>query len=258
MTSTLLPLVGVTACRRFTDSHPYQKVTEKYVTAVVDEVGACPVIIPALETGVDLPSILARLDGVLLTGSPSNLEPRHYGGGDSTTPEDHDPARDALTLPLVRATVAAGLPLLGLCRGIQEINVAFGGTLHQEIHSWPRRLDHRMRRDVAYDLKYRPAHPVELRPGGLLERIAGPGPHLVNSLHGQGLDRLGDRIEVEATAPDGVIEAISVRGAAAFALGVQWHPEWPRPATGIDRALLHGFGDALRRRAGGALEPAAE
>lgn len=246
-----LPLIGVTACRVRTEAHAYQKVTEKYVTVVTDEVGGCPLLIPALESGLDIARLVGRLDGILLTGSPSNVEPRHYQGTPVEGADEHDPARDAVTLPLIRAAVAAGLPVLGLCRGMQEMNVAFGGSLTQRLHDDPARLDHRMRRDVPFDWKYRKAHPVALTPGGVLERLAGPGPHLVNSLHGQGLDRPGPRVRIEAVAPDGVVEAISIADAPGFALGVQWHPEWPRPCAGIDRAILTAFGTAARAAAGG-------
>lgn len=253
MAETLLPLIGVTACRIRTEAHAYQKVTEKYVTVITDEVGGCPLLIPALEVGIDPAQLVGRLDGILFTGSPSNVDPRHYQGtpaqNSADSPEEHDPARDAVTLPLLRAAVAAGVPILGLCRGMQELNVAFGGSLVQQIHDDVARLDHRMRRDVPFDWKYRKAHPVTLAPGGVLERIAGPGPHMVNSLHGQGVDRPGPRVRVEATAPDGVIEAISIADSAGFALGVQWHPEWPRPAAGLDRAIFQAFGAAVRARA---------
>lgn len=253
--TAMLPLVGVTACRIRTEAHAYQKVTEKYVTAVTDEIGGCPLVIPALERGVDVAQLVGRLDGILLTGSPSNVEPRHYQGTPTGNPDEHDPARDAVTLPLIRAAVAAGLPILGLCRGMQEMNVAFGGSLLQQIQDDASRLDHRMRRDVPFDWKYRKAHPVTVAAGGLLERIAGPGPHMVNSLHGQGVDRPGTRVRVEALAPDGIVEAISIAD-AGFALGVQWHPEWPRPAAGIDRAVFRAFGEAVRSRAA-ASRPAA-
>lgn len=247
---SLLPLVGVTACRIRTEDHAYQKVTEKYVTVVVDEAGACPVMIPALATGIDPVQLVQRLDGILFTGSPSNVEPKHYQGTPTENPDEHDPARDAVTLPLIRAAVAAGVPVLGLCRGVQEMNVAFGGSLVQRIQDDVTKLDHRMRPGVPFDWKYRKAHPITVTAGGLLERIAGPGPHLVNSLHGQGIDRPGPRVRVEATAPDGIVEAISIADAPAFALGVQWHPEWPRPCAGIDRAIFRAFGAAVRIRAG--------
>lgn len=244
-----LPLVGVTACRIMGEHNASHRVGEKYVTAMSEVAGVCPVIIPALPDGMEIDSLLDRLDGVFLTGSPSNVDPSHYDGGDSVTPDAHDLARDGVTLALARSAVERGVPLLGVCRGAQEINVAFGGTLHQEIHTDTGGLDHRMRRDVPYDWKYRPAHSVDLTPQGRLAAIAGSGPHLVNSLHGQAIDRTGERVTVEARAPDGVVEAISIADAPAFALAVQWHPEWPRPVTGINRAIFEAFGTAARDRA---------
>lgn len=258
MTGRMPPLIGVTACRVKTDEHAYQRVTEKYITVLIDEGIGCPVLIPALESGIDPEALVGRLDGILLTGSPSNVEPRHYQGTPTENPAEHDPARDSVTLPLIRAAVAAGVPILGLCRGIQEINVAFGGSLVQRIQEDPDKLDHRMRRDASFDLKYRKAHPIALAAGGLLESIAGPGPHLVNSLHGQGIERLGAGVRAEATAPDGIVEAISIPGAPGFALGVQWHPEWPRPCRGIDQAVFQAFAAAVRVRAAvGAVRSAA-
>lgn len=258
MAENMMPLIGVTACRIRTEEHAQQRVTEKYVTVIVDEAIGCPVMIPALEAGMHPEVLVRRLDGILLTGSPSNVEPQHYQGTPSENPAEHDPARDAVTLPLIRAAVAAGVPILGLCRGVQEMNVAFGGSLVQRIHDDTGKLDHRMRPQVPFDWKYRKAHPVALTPGGRLEAIAGPGPHMVNSLHGQGIDRPGARVRVEATAPDGVIEAISIAEAPGFALGVQWHPEWPRPCAGIDRAVFRAFGEAVRARMRGIAAQAAE
>jgi len=253
MTSMPQPLVGLSCCLQPGEVMPGHRVGDKYVTAVVEMAGACPILIPALETGVDVDLILDRLDGVVLTGSPSNIDPQHYGGPPQEADENgfgrHDPARDAVTLPLIRRAVERGVPLFGICRGIQEVNVAFGGSLLDKVQEDTTRLDHRMRRDVSYDWKYRPAHPVDLTPGGLLERWAGPGPHMVNSLHGQAVDRPGDRVVVEATAPDGIIEAISIRDAVSFAVAVQWHAEWPRPASPLNAALFAEFSKAIRAHA---------
>lgn len=251
--TVLPPLVGLSCCMRRDEMTGEHRVGHKYVSAVSEIVGACPVLIPALEEGIVPELLVQRLDGLVLTGSPSNVDPNHYGGAPQEATEEgyghHDPARDAVTLPLIRAAVAAGLPLFGICRGIQEVNVAFGGTLADKIQEDEGRLDHRMRRDVPYDWKYRPAHPITVIEGGVLEGLAGPGPHLVNSLHGQAIDQPGERIAVEATAPDGVIEAIRVLDAPNFAVAVQWHAEWPRPATPLNAALFAAFGEAVRARA---------
>ena len=247
------PLVGLPCCLKRDGTMAGHRVGDKYVTAVSEIVGACPVLVPALEGGVDVEALIYRLDGLVLTGSPSNVDPAHYGGAPQQPTEDgygeHDPARDSVTLPLIRAAVAAGVPVFGICRGIQEMNVACGGSLLDKIQEDPGRLDHRMRRDVPYDWKYRPSHPIALTPGGILERLAGPGPHLVNSLHGQAVGTPGQGIAVEATAPDGVIEAIRVVHAPAFAVGVQWHAEWPRPVSALNAALFDAFGAACRARA---------
>ena len=249
--TAIKPLVGVSACRIEVNGLSMQRCSEKYLMAAAGEVAATPMIIPSLPTPLDVASMIARLDGLLLTGSPSNVEPGHYDGPDSVEGTAHDPARDGTTLPLIRAAVAAGVPVLAICRGIQELNVAFGGSLHQRLVDLPGHFDHRMRRDVEGDLRYRVAHSVRVTAGGVLAGIwGGADDQLVNSLHGQAIDRLGDGLRVEARAPDGIIEAVSVVDAPTFALGVQWHPEWPRPMAAHNRALFTAFGDACRQRAG--------
>lgn len=242
-----LPLIGVTACHQQGEDHATQRVSEKYVTCVPAPVGGLPVIIPALEAGdLDLDSLVAHLDGLLLTGSPSNVEPHHFNGPESADGTAHDPRRDGVTLPLICKAIEAGVPVLGICRGIQEMNVALGGTLHQRIFDFDDKFDHRMRRDVEFDRKYRPAHEIRMTEGGLLARIAGADTALVNSLHAQGVDEPGAGVVVEAVAPDGIVEAISVPGAKAFALGVQWHPEWPVPIEGLNKKIFQAFGAACR------------
>lgn len=241
------PMIAVTACRQAPNDHPLHKVSEKYITCLPDD--ALPVLVPALGERIDVAALVRRVDGLLLTGSPSNVEPRHYGGPASVEGTAHDPARDATTLPLIRAAVAEGVPLFAICRGIQELNVALGGTLHQRVHELDDRLDHRSRKDVDFDRKYRPAHPVEIRPGGLLERLLGRSTVLVNSLHAQAIDRPADGLFLEAVAPDGIVEAVSIPGAPAFALGVQWHPEWPPGGNPASEALFAAFAEACRARA---------
>ncbi|UUX48001.1 gamma-glutamyl-gamma-aminobutyrate hydrolase family protein [Nisaea acidiphila] len=242
-----LPLIGVTACHQEGEDHSTQRVSEKYVTCVPEPTGGLPLIIPALEEGqLDLDSLVAHLDGLLLTGSPSNVEPHHFNGPESVEGTQHDPRRDGVTLPLIRKAIEAGVPVLGICRGIQEMNVALGGTLHQRIFDFDDTFDHRMRRDVEFDRKYRPAHEIRMTSGGLLARIAGSETALVNSLHAQGIDKPGENVVVEAVAPDGIVEAISMPSAKAFVLGVQWHPEWPRPIEGINRKIFEAFGEACR------------
>ncbi len=247
-----LPLIGVPACL---DLDPesgfgFHKVGDKYVDSVVDGAGGLPVLIPALGPRLDLDQLLGRLDGLLITGSPSNVEPHHYAGG--PPPQDNltDPARDATTLPLIRKALARGLPLLAICRGIQELNVALGGSLHQEVHALPGRRDHRSDKTLPYPERYGPAHPVELTAGGQLRDLLGGATTIqVNSLHGQAIDRLAPRLAIEAVAEDGTIEAVRVQDVPGFALGVQWHPEWRVLDNPVSRRLFAAFGAACRARA---------
>ena len=245
------PLIGIPADRRMVGAHPFHMVGEKYARAVMEAAGAAPLLIPALAEELRFEELLERLDGLLFTGSPSNVEPHHYDGPPSAPGTLHDPARDATTLPLIRKAVAAGVPVFGICRGFQEMNVAFGGTLHQKLHEVPGHLDHRDDESQPLEVQYGPAHDVTLEPGGVLRALAGRERVTVNSLHNQGIERLGAELAVEARAPDGVIEAFRVRAARRFALAVQWHPEWQAMQNPFSRALFAAFGDAARRRAEG-------
>lgn len=224
-------------------------VGEKYARAVMEAAGAAPVLIPSLAEELQFDELIERLDGLLFTGSPSNVEPRHYQGTPSEPGTLHDPARDATTLPLIRKAVAAGVPVFGICRGFQEMNVAFGGTLHQKLHEVPGNLDHRDDESLPLEVQYGPAHDVTLEPGGLLRSLAAADSIRVNSLHNQGINRLGGALDVEARAPDGVIEAFRVHGAQRFALAVQWHPEWQVMQNPFSRAVFAAFGDSCRERA---------
>ena len=243
------PLIGIPADRRMLGHHPFHMVGEKYARAVMDAAGAVPLLIPSLAEELGFDELLERLDGLVFTGSPSNVEPHRYQGPPSEPGTLHDPARDATTLPLIRKAVGAGVPVLGICRGFQEMNVAFGGTLHQKLHEVPGHLDHRDDTAQPLDVQYGPAHEVTLEPGGLLRSFTGTDRIQVNSLHSQGIDRLGAELAVEARAPDGVIEAFRVRDARRFALAVQWHPEWKAMANPFSRALFAAFGQASRERA---------
>lgn len=230
-------------------AHPFHMVGEKYARAVLDAAGAAPLLIPSLADELGFDELLQRLDGLLFTGSPSNVEPHLYEGAPSAPGTLHDPARDATTLPLIRKAVRAGVPVFGICRGFQEMNVAFGGTLHQRLHEVPGHLDHRDDVTQPLEVQYGPAHDVTLEPGGVLRALAVSDRIQVNSLHNQGIDRLGAELAVEARAPDGVIEAFRVRDAQRFALAVQWHPEWKVMSNPFSRALFAAFGQASRERA---------
>jgi putative glutamine amidotransferase len=243
------PLIGIPADRRMVGSHPFHMVGEKYARAVMDAAGAAPLLIPAFAEELRFDELLERLDGVFFTGSPSNVQPHHYQGSPSAPGTLHDPARDATTLPLIRKAVAAGVPVFGVCRGFQEMNVAFGGTLHQKLHEVPGFLDHRDDETQPLEVQYGPAHDVTLEPGGLLRSLATSDRVRVNSLHSQGIDRLGSELAVEARAPDGVVEAFRVTRAPGFAVAVQWHPEWQVMSNPFSRALFAAFGEASRERA---------
>jgi putative glutamine amidotransferase len=240
------PLVGIPCDLRMIGPHPFHAVGEKYIVAVRDGAGAIPVLIPVLEKPIDVEEILDTVDGVLLTGSPSNVAPSLYGGPAPREGVLQDPRRDATTMPLIRRIVDRGLPLLAICRGFQEFNVAYGGTLFQHVEEQPGRFDHREDKHQPLDVQYAPIHDVHLTPSGRLEAIAGQRTIKVNSLHGQGVDRVGEGLAVEAVAPDGQVEGLRVRNASNFALAVQWHPEWRFWENDFSKALFAAFGQAMR------------
>jgi putative glutamine amidotransferase len=243
------PVIGIAADRRMIGHHAFHQAGEKYLQAIADGAGGIPMLLPAWGASGDLEEALDHLDGIVLPGSPSNVEPHHYAGQPSMAGTLHDPQRDATTLALIPRAVALGVPLLGICRGFQEMNVAFGGTLLQRVHEVPGHLDHRDDETLELEVQYGPAHAVRLEPGGLLIELAGAPEIRVNSLHWQGVERLGEGLAVEARAPDGLIEGFQVRNARSFAVAVQWHPEWQAMSNPFSRALFAAFGDASRERA---------
>ena len=238
------PLVLVPACNRQVGAYASHTAGKKYVDAV-RLAGALPLIVPtALPDELD--ALLDLADGVLLTGSPSNVHPSHFGEAVHDPALPLDPERDAWTLPLVRRVIARGMPLLAICRGTQEANVALGGSLYQAVQDDPAHLDHRALDGQPTDLQYSQAHDVLVEPGGLLARITGLARFGVNSLHGQAVKQLAPGLRVEARAPDGVIEAFSVDPAPGFNLCLQWHPEWQAASNPVSMALLQAFGQATR------------
>ena len=259
MTSPRLrPLIGVSACLKDNGRGGWtHAVGDKYVQAAIRAVGGLPVIIPAFgrdfeaEQGVveALDRLLDHVDGVLLTGSPSNVEPHHYEGDPSRTGTAHDPARDATILPLIRHAIDDGVPLIAICRGAQEVNVALGGTLHQLVHEVPGRRDHRSPKTLDGDTNYAIAHPIDIVEGGLLHRLVGERRVMVNSLHAQGVDRLAPRARAEAYADDGQVEAFSVPDAPAFTLALQWHPEHRALENPVSRKVFDAFAAACHARA---------
>lgn len=241
---TRKPLVLVPACNRMLGEHAFHVTGKKYVDAV-RLAGATPLVVPTADLD-DFDALLALADGVLLTGSPSNVHPDHFDEAvhDPSLPLDAE--RDAWTLPLVRRVVAMGMPLFAICRGMQETNVALGGSLHQAVHDLDAHRDHRAPAGQPAAVQYAASHPVQVVPGGLLARTVDRPSFAVNSLHGQAVHRLAPGLRVEARAPDGVVEAFSVAGTAAFQLCVQWHPEWQAADNPVSMQLLRAFGQAVR------------
>jgi len=223
----------------------YHGVAENFLRPLYEYLGFQPLIVPATPTR-DFSHLLDMCDGVLLTGAVSNIAPEHYGAENEDPDQRFDPARDALTLPFIRAVVDAGIPLLGICRGMQELNVAFGGSLVQRLHMLPNVIEHRgwVKFQTPEERRAHIAHGMKVEAGGLLERILPAMEFMVNSLHGQGVGRVGKGLRIEAKAPDDTVEAISVEG-AAFALGVLWHPEWNYDDNPTSLAIFDNFGKAV-------------
>ncbi|MFK8253901.1 gamma-glutamyl-gamma-aminobutyrate hydrolase family protein [Ancylobacter terrae] len=263
------PVIGVVSDVKEVRGQMAHGVTEKYLYAVARGSLTLPVLLPGRISAIDdamspeemlVDEVLASVDGIFLPGSPSNVAPQIYGSQPHDPPLPSDPHRDALSLPLIREAIARGVPILGVCRGFQEMNVALGGTLHQKVHEQPGHFDHREDSTGSLAEQYAPVHEVALTPGGVLAELAGGDRWKVNSLHGQGIDRLAPGLLVEARAPDGLVEGFRVANAPGFALAVQWHPEWRFWEDRLSGALFTAFGVAARayaeRRAGARLRAA--
>ena len=248
------PLVWLPACHRnldLSDPGGYTVLADRYAAAVT-ALGLQPILFP-MATAADVAGLLPLVDGVLLTGSPSNVEATRFGA--AALPTDLlDPRRDALTMALVPAALDAATPLFGVCRGLQEMNVALGGSLHQQVHAEPGLMDHREPESEDLAVQFATRHEVLLAPGSAFAQWAGAERAQVNSLHGQGLNRLGKGLVAEALAPDGLVEGVRMDGAAGFAYGVQWHPEWRHQENPFYQRSLEAFAAACRaqrdRRAG--------
>ena len=247
-----MPLVCVSASVMELENrrHLVHGTGAKNIDAVERFAGCVPVMLPALGERLDVESFVERIDGLVLTGGRANVEPRHYDGPPFPDDEPIDPERDATALAMVRACIAAQVPVFGICRGIQEMNVALGGSLHYRLHLLEDKDDHRMPRhdDVTVEEIFRLRHPVRLARGGLFERLAGASEVMVNSLPGQGIDKLADALEVEAITPDGVIEGVRLEDDRTFTVGVQWHAEWKPEEHDLSRKLFEEFGRAARAR----------
>jgi putative glutamine amidotransferase len=224
----------------------FHSLGDKYVRAVAEVAGCTPLMIPSIIEAMDLDKLLDPFDGILMTGAISNVHPPHYGEEPSVDHEPYDHARDATTLALIRKVVARGIPLFCICRGFQELNVAMGGSLETELQKGEGRLDHRAPPSPDTDVRYAPKHPIAISPGGSLERVLGKRETMVNSIHRQGIKRLADGLNIEAVAPDGIIEAVSIKAAKSFAFGTQWHPEYKAASNPDSVKLFKAFGDAVR------------
>lgn len=245
------PLVGVPCDRKQIGDLTFQAVGDKYLRALTDIAQVQPVLLP--QHGHEpISDLVRRLDGVLLPGSPSNVHPGLYGGRPPGRGMQLDQGRDALTLPLIRASLSRGIPVFAICRGLQELNVALGGSLHQDIEAVPTddeagpRLPHAEILDLPAAERYAARHRVRIASGGLLHRLLESDEISVNSVHSQAIDRLALGLAVEAQAEDGLVEAVRVENASAFALGVQWHPDWRTADTDHYAALFRAFGEASR------------
>jgi putative glutamine amidotransferase len=249
------PVVGVIGnAHRVENRFNIHGVGERNLRAVAEVAGALPLMFASTPELTDVGALLQAVDGVLLTGARANVHPARFRTEPHPAHEPYDEDRDALALALVEACVANGVPIFGVCRGFQEMNVAYGGTLHPEIRELPGRMNHRMPRLENGEIHPDPAvifaerHDVTLVPGGVFAQILGRETIRVNSLHGQGILEPGQRVVVEGTAEDGTIEAIRIADAATFALGVQWHAEHTAHANGVNRSLFQAFGQALLNR----------
>lgn len=236
------PLVLVPACNRMIGEHLFHVAGRKYLDAV-RLAGCQPLVVPTARED-ELDNLLVLADGVLLTGSQSNVHPGHFGEAVHDPALPLDPDRDAWTLPLIPRALSRGIPLFAICRGLQETNVALGGTLYQAVQEAPEHQDHRAPKDAPAVRQYAPAHEVEVQAGGLLAEVLGESRIRVNSVHGQGVRRLAPGLRIEALAPDGLVEAFSVADAPGFNLAVQWHPEWQAASNPVSMRLFQAFGAA--------------
>ncbi len=247
------PMIGISCCTKQFGvfGMPNHAASDTYVRATDEIIGAVPVLLPANGPTADIETLLDRLDGIVLTGSRSNVHPTLYDGPPHAEGTPEDPARDGITLPLIRAAVARGVPMLAICRGFQELNVALGGSLHQRLQDLPDRMDHSTPMQPSSRVRQGKAHSVRVTQGGWLHRLANTTEIAVNSLHNQGINQLAPGLTVEAIAPDGLIEAVRVTASQAgpaigYAVGVQWHPEYDWRTDTLSRAIFEQFGAAVR------------
>lgn len=240
------PLVAVTADVRAFDNYTWHATPQQYLAAAIEGAGVVPMIVPSFGEAIDADAVLDAVDGLLVTGSKSNVHPHLYGAEPTSSHEPFDPARDATSLPLIRRAIDRGVPVLAICRGLQELNVALGGTLATEIQELEGRMDHRAPASDEQTERFAIRHPVHVAPGSCLYDVMKTETIKVNSLHRQAIDRVATGLAVEAVADDGTVEAVSVKGARGFVLGVQWHPEYWVNSDPTSRLVFKAFGDAVR------------
>ncbi|MFA3917988.1 gamma-glutamyl-gamma-aminobutyrate hydrolase family protein [Ruegeria hyattellae] len=241
------PVVGIIGnSYLMNDQYPTHAGGTMNSDAVANVSECLPLLIPSDPRFVSVEELLAVCDGFVLTGGRPNVHPAEYGEAETDAHGEFDRARDAIVLPLVRACVERGQPFLGICRGFQEVNVAMGGTLYPEIRDLAGRMNHRMPPDGTLEEKFALRHVVTLREGGVFHKVLGAREVMTNTLHGQGINKPGERIVIDGEAPDGTPEAIYVKGAPGFTLSVQWHPEWNPGSDPVSRPLFKAFGDAAR------------
>lgn len=243
------PLIGLPADSADNNGMPFHSIGDKYVRAVAEAADAIPLVIPALASAIDMDALLDRIDGLVLTGALSNVHPHRYGHEAHADYEPYDQARDDTTIPLIGKAIERGMPVFCICRGFQELNVVLGGTLVTEVQRLPGRIDHRAPKTDDLDVKYGDNHPVLVEPDGVLHEIVGVDRMMVNSLHRQAIDHLAPGLRVEARAEDGTIEAVSLKDAKGFTLGVQWHPEYKAVLNPVSVKIFRAFGNAARRYA---------
>jgi len=242
--NTRIPVVAVPGCHQLIGDLEYDCTQHKYIAALYESANVLPIQIPLIEDRFEVHEILENIDGLLLTGSHSNIHPRRYDKAAQDPDYKLDEARDKTVLRLIEPAIELGIPLFAICRGFQELNVAFGGTLHSKLHEQGSYLEHRENKSLQLQQRYEAAHSVELVEGGQLSTMLKSTSIEVNSLHEQGVKELGSKLIVEARADDGLVEAVCVDGSLNFALGVQWHPEWKSTENPVSTILFSEFGKA--------------
>lgn len=249
MTKISRPLIAVTTDKKEIDNYQWHATPDQYIAAAIDAAAVTPVLVPNIGEMIDYDALFSGVNGLMITGSRSNIHPSLYSDEPEAGHEPFDRARDNTTLPLIRAAIERGIPMLAICRGLQELNVALGGTLANDIQELSGRADHRAPQADTLAERFAIRHPLHIAVNSCLAQIIDSETIQINSVHRQAIDRLADQLDIEATAEDGTIEAVYVKGAKAFALGVQWHPEFWAKTDSPSRKILSAFGDAVRANA---------